>query len=78
MKQELADYLNKETEKLKAQQRLERAPAIKLPAGHKWEQVPHAPSAETWFQCKKCAATFIHDMIDDSIEQEDGDGKCDK
>ena len=50
---------------------------IKLPEGHKWEEVKHAPSSETWFQCEKCGATFIHDMIDGSIEQEAGDGKCD-
>jgi hypothetical protein len=52
---------------------------IKLPAGHKWEEVKHAPSAaETWFQCEKCNATFIHDMIDGSFEQEAGDGSCDE
>jgi hypothetical protein len=50
---------------------------IKLPNGHKWEEVTAATASETWFQCNRCGATFIHDMIDDSIEQEAGDESCD-
>ena len=50
---------------------------IKLPEGHKWEEIKHSPAAETWFQCFKCGASFVHDMIDNSVEYENGDGKCD-
>jgi len=49
---------------------------IQLPDGHKWVEVPAASASETWFQCDICGATFIHDMIDDSQQFEDGDGTC--
>lgn len=49
---------------------------ITLPEGHKWKEVQSATSSETWFQCSKCGATFIHDMIDNSQMFEDGDDSC--
>jgi hypothetical protein len=75
MKKELADYLNKETEKLKVRQRFERP--VTLPAGHKWVEVESNYASETWFTCS-CGATFTHDMIDNSQNFEDGDGTCDE
>lgn len=77
MKPKLANYLNAETEKLKAKQRHERRNIIRLPEGHKWIANNHAPASESWFNCQ-CGAFFIHDMIDGSCKFEDGDGTCDK
>lgn len=77
MKKELADYLNKETEKLKAHQRAEQA-TIKLPEGHKWKEVRAAAASETFFVCNDCGANFIHDMIDGSTHFEAGAGTCDE
>lgn len=50
---------------------------IKLPEGHKWEEVPNS-GAETIFQCLGCGATFTHDAIDDSTEFVEGDESCDE
>lgn len=52
--------------------------SIKLPEGHKWKEVKFATSSETCFECETCGATFVHDMIDNSQNFEDGDGKCDE
>lgn len=45
---------------------------IKLPKGHKWEEV-NVGAAAVGFECK-CGASFIHDLIDGSQEYNAGDG----
>jgi len=50
---------------------------IKLPEGHQWFRVQEdVPANENWFQCRKCLATFVHDMIDGSQTFEAGNGSC--
>ena len=51
---------------------------IVLPDGHKWFQVESFTSSENLFQCDKCGALFLHDMIDDSEYLEGGNGNCDE
>jgi hypothetical protein len=45
---------------------------ITLPEGHEWREHPSPSSNETLFICKDCGASFLHDMIDDSINFEAG------
>jgi len=71
MKQELANYLNARTNKLKDEQRKERNSKVTLPEGHNWVQLKTTGSINQ-FACK-CGAFFEHDMIDNTADFEDGD-----
>lgn len=49
---------------------------IALPPGHHWEEQDSSAS-EVVFVCEVCGATFAHDLVDDSVTFDNGDGSCD-
>lgn len=52
------------------------ATTILLPAHHVWRESDLRDATCYAFECERCSATFIHDLMEGVTVFEDGEGTC--